>query len=505
MNGRSRYDIARCLLICGVLMPAGAGFTETVEEAEAIAVADLQMRTEFDDPTARIGKTERIERLSMLQDPEVLYMVGETVLDKTSEEQEILAYVVKYQPGGFVVVSADDAFAPIIGFDIRSPFTWTSPDDNFVTHILARNLPARAAELRESLARGIDVDIHPCWSSIRSRLYEDQDAGQTGTGDAGRGSAHIYVLWDTALWGQESYYNDEVVARNGNIPDIPTGCTATAMAIQMHFHSWPLQGDSSHSYADNGGDVQFNHFVNYAETSYDWANMPMQDLTEPNDDVAQLMYHCGVAVEMDYEVGGSGAWPSVDAMHEFFRYKGTVERTSGHMESMKASILGGLPVILSTTVHTVVASGYREGNLPPECATCFFYLNIGGYGNNNGWWDIYNIYVISDDPSVDRSYPYSSPGNYMYVDSLFPPPLNFGTLPNPYRGVVMGAGLTPSGGRLLLKGGRSYTGSDNVPLLIEREMTIKTYDLGTAVIGDNLSLTEAGVIRAFSGGGLRIY
>jgi len=36
----------------------------------------------------------------------------------------------------------------------------------------------------------------------------------------------------------------------------------------------------------------------------------MAKLTEHNSNVANLMYHCGVAVSMNYEVGRSGAWPS---------------------------------------------------------------------------------------------------------------------------------------------------------------------------------------------------
>jgi hypothetical protein len=185
------------------------------------------------------------------------------------------------------------------------------------------------------------------------------------------------------------------------------------------------------------------------------------------------MYHCGIAVMMDYEPGGSGAWPSADATNTYFRYRGTINKLSGHSEPMATSILAGFPVVLSTTTHTVLACGYRDSPpLPP------FYLNVGWGGGNNGWYNLDDI--PGTDPTIDRSYPYSSPDNYVFVDGDWTGSEN-GNLQNPYNTVPEGAATVPADGRLWIRAG-SYTGPDNVPVTIDTPMTLVGYQ-GLVTIG----------------------
>ncbi|HNX44117.1 MAG TPA: C10 family peptidase [Bacteroidales bacterium] len=77
----------------------------------------------------------------------------------------------------------------------------------------------------------------------------------------------------------------------------------------MKYWNYPAQGTGFHSY---------NHptygtlSANFAATTYDWGAMP-NSLTGPNLAIATLMYHCGVAVEMDYGVDGSGSYVIIAA------------------------------------------------------------------------------------------------------------------------------------------------------------------------------------------------
>jgi hypothetical protein len=185
-----------------------------------------------------------------------------------------------------------------------------------------------------------------------------------------------------------------------------------------------------------------------------------------------LMYHCGVAADMNYEEGGSGAWPSASAINRYFRYKGTVQRTSEHVQPMIDCIRGGLPVILSTTSHTVVACGYRQSS---PC----FYLNCGWNGNNNGWYNLHQIPGEADH-TIDRSYPYSCPNNYIYVDGGWTGSEN-GTIRNPYNTLSEGSSSFPKGGHLWIKAG-TYSGVGNAPIIFSKATIIRSYE-GTAVIG----------------------
>ncbi len=48
--------------------------------------------------------------------------------------------------------------------------------------------------------------------------------------------------------------------------------------------------------------------ANFGSETYNWSTMP-NNVTSTNNEVAKLMYHCGVAVEMNYGPISSGSDP----------------------------------------------------------------------------------------------------------------------------------------------------------------------------------------------------
>jgi len=470
-NARLFHRLGAALLTCvfsGFAIPALA---EAVSEDEAVAATELWLQMEVDGPYSRLSDADKTEWPERLAHPRVFYLLADDVLlDEVAIGDQVLAYIVAYEPGGFAVVTGDDRLEPLPVFDAHSPFRGDRVPENFLRKFLARDVPARWAHLRARLETE-QVGAHPDWTWLRRQLAapdldEPEDPRDQPTS----------LVWDTALWAQGWPYNTEVAAANGG-NNCPTGCTATAMAIQMRFHSWPPVGNSSHGYCDEQGDIQYCHSANFGATTYNWANMPTGNLTQANPDVARLMYHCGVAVEMDYELGGSGAWPSAGATNAYFRYKGTAEIASGnaaaHVPAMRDSIFAGLPVVLSSSAHTVLACGYRDTQPNDR-----FFLNVGWGGSNNGWYDLDDI--PGGDPTIDRSYPHSSPDNYVFVNGDWTG-MEYGTHQNPYRTVLMGNAAVPAGGRLCIREG-SYTGPGNVPVTLSTPMTVVSYE-GTATIG----------------------
>jgi hypothetical protein len=466
------HTLVSCLAICALLALPTGGYAAVVAESEAVAAADLWLRMELAAPWAKLTAAEAEARLSQLKDPTVWYLAADgRLLDTPRGDHKVLAYVVEYPDGGLAVVSAEDRLEPVIVFGLDSKFRWDCPERNFLRHFLTTSLPVRWKRLEDQLANGIEPDVHSKWTYLRSKLLErESEASGTFPG----AERAIYVLWDTPLWAQGWPYNTEVVHQNGDIPDIPTGCTATAMAIKMRFHRWPPFGDSWHSYTDSWGSVQYSHVAHFNMHTYDWANMPTGNVTTHNSDVANLMYDCGVAVDMDYEVGASGAWPSAFAMNTYFRYKGTVELTSDHELPMIASIRGGLPVIICHNTHTVVVAGYRDAPSP------YFYMNAGWDGSGNDWYNLDDIPGTDPTPTIERSYPWSTPSNYIYVSSTWEGDED-GGLPTPFNTLVEGETAVPEGGHLWLKVG-TYTRGEDFPILVDKEMTIMSYE-GPATIG----------------------
>ena len=167
-------------------------------------------------------------------------------------------------------------------------------------------------------------------------------------------------------WSQTSPYNDQC-------PDnMLAGCVAIAMAQVMHFHKYPQHGQGSNSYTWKGKKLT----ANFGETYYRWDEMETD-----GEAVAELVYHCGVSVWMDYSssFSGSNEYYAKSALVDFFGYdediklmprnKYTDEEWS---DILRQQLDEGLPMIYSSGGHTFVVDGYNSDGL--------FHANMGfGY------------------------------------------------------------------------------------------------------------------------------
>lgn len=194
-------------------------------------------------------------------------------------------YVFNNDAGGFVIIAGDDAVTPVLGYTSTGSFD-------------AENLPDGLKDLLKSYERQI------------AALGDNYVANQTATRAAFTGEN----LLKTAEWNQMAPFNK--YTPNNYV----TGCVATAGAIVMKHHGYPAKGTGSHSYTWNGKTLSANF-----EHTYDWASMPAKyDGTNDAafDGVARLMADLGVAVEMQYNKDGSGAYIGnlVTALQKYYGY-----------------------------------------------------------------------------------------------------------------------------------------------------------------------------------------
>ena len=194
-------------------------------------------------------------------------------------------YVFNNDAGGFVIIAGDDAVTPVLGYTSTGSFD-------------AENLPDGLKDLLKSYERQI------------AALGDNYVANQTATRTAFTGEK----LLKTAEWNQMAPFNK--YTPNNYV----TGCVATAGAIVMKHHGYPAKGTGSHSYTLNGKTLSANF-----EHDYDWASMPVKyDGTNDAafDGVARLMSDLGVAVEMQYNKDGSGAYIGnlVTALQKYYGY-----------------------------------------------------------------------------------------------------------------------------------------------------------------------------------------
>mgnify|MGYP003295344283 CR=1 FL=1 len=345
---------------------------------------------------------------------------GELTLVYTATTNRGAACFYVYNVGneGFVIVSADDIYRPIVGYSDQGAFD--AQNINPALNCMLNNLiegrsnrltgtadPATAAEWETVMNNGTLRSLYP-------------------------GRAATYLL--TTTWNQDSPYNMLCPTGNGGPGGrCYAGCVATAMSQVMKFWEHPAQGTGSHSYNCPGHGQQS---ANFGATTYDWKNMPNSlSNNSPEEEklaVATLMYHCGVAVDMEYAPDGSGSQSPLvpGAISNYFGYAGASvyrERASYSREAWNDMVIEqfdmGWPVYYSGCdngnpigCHAFVTDGYNEAGL--------YHWNWGWSGSGDGWFDF---------DAMDYSY-YRDAAVFNYVpaevyNSTAQAPTNFNVTP----------------------------------------------------------------------------
>lgn len=170
-----------------------------------------------------------------------------------------------------------------------------------------------------------------------------------------------------------------------------TGCVATAMAMTMYYHKWPLVGTGSKSYKWNGQTLS----ADFSTSHYEWDKMMPQYhnfTAEQANAVAQLMYDCGISVSMQYSSGGSGTYTNyvASALKNYFGYKtstkyvyrGAYSQTSWET-MLKTELEAGRVIIYSGDNktdggHCFVTDGFDSNG--------YFHFNFGWSGIGNGYF-----------------------------------------------------------------------------------------------------------------------
>ena len=207
-------------------------------------------------------------------------------------------YIVNVEDGAFVLVSADDIAHQTLGYSLSS--TWPVSKDGSVE--LPEQIKGFFDDLAAQMEAAIETEPNRApesdWTSSRSLAPTRSNPSLPDS---------IGPLL-TTTWNQGQYYNS-LCPEDADGPGgrAQTGCVATAMAQIVKYWSDPTPGRGTHSYSTNYGTLT----VNYAEASYNYASMPhlldVNSTQEQINAVAQLIYHCGVATNMEYSPSESSA------------------------------------------------------------------------------------------------------------------------------------------------------------------------------------------------------
>jgi photosystem II stability/assembly factor-like uncharacterized protein len=286
-------------------------------------------------------------------------------------------HVFNFNAGGFVVVAANDASIPILGYDTDNSFPeeMACPAVQFWIENYSKQI---VSIIKEGISNAQTIKF---WENIKNGLFPED------------GKDVDPLL--TTTWDQGCYYNALCPTDPaGPCDHVPVGCVATAMSQIMKYHNFPPQGVGEYTYSHpNYG----NQTANFGNTAYDWASMP-DNVSSNNTAVATLCYHAGVSVNMNYTSSSSYSFSEFvhRALVDFFNYNPDIQihyqKDYPDVEAWKNLLRNDLdkqlPIYYSGNGdvggHAFVCDGYK---LADET----FHFNWGWSGIYNGWFVIGNL------------------------------------------------------------------------------------------------------------------
>lgn len=270
--------------------------------------------------------------------------------DLTTIDQNEAYTILGYEDHGFAIISNDDNYEAVLGY---SETKFTNQPDGFKWWL---------KEVKKLLESGKAITYY------KSDLSEVQPMLKTE-------------------WGQGTPYND--LCPNG----YPSGCVATAMSQIMYYHEYPIHGNGKYY------DLLSKKWIRFDQTTYDYANMlPKYEKgtysTKEGKAVATLMYHCGIASDMQYAADGSGtfSYKAVDALQNTFSYHENLNvryrqfhSNTDWMDMIYDELNNKRPILYgavdaSAGGHAFVIDGYNEEGL--------VHVNWGWNGDCNGYYAI---------------------------------------------------------------------------------------------------------------------
>jgi hypothetical protein len=344
-------------------------FAEKVEVDKATKVAQSHV---YGNVQLRSAQDEGIKL--------VYTATGDPSLRSSGNQGETVYYYVfnVKENDGFVIVSGDDIAIPVLGYSKNGTYD-------------AQHLPPAFSYWMECLQKEIGYGIQQHLPQ-NAETKQKWDAYLQGTAPALHYAAGDAPLIETK-WNQGAPFNNSCPVIGGQTL---TGCVATAMAQIMKYYEWPEQRGTGTlpGYTTSTAKYSIAGIDLAAEPAYNWGNMLLNYSGNPTEAqkqaVATLMYHCGVSVEMDYGVEGSGAISNYigKVLPIHFGYdkgiqgKSRSSYTDDQWHTMlKTEIDDSRPVIYSgdgTGGHAFICDGYKSDNT--------FHFNWGWGGSLDGYF-----------------------------------------------------------------------------------------------------------------------
>ena len=340
----------------------------------------------------------------------------------TSSRGEASYYVFNVGSDGFVIVSGDDNYRPLIAYSQEGNYDLNNPTSAYYLNAIAEYRSNSNSNVMNPL-------VTAEWESVMT-------SGRLISRNGGRAVPYLVQT----KWNQSPAPYNSMCPADSQSPNAGyhayTGCVATAMSQIMKYWNYPAQGQGSNSYIHpKYGLVS----ANFGNTTYDWDNMLNSYSsgnynTDQGNAVATICFHCGVAVNMDYggdveEGSGANTGNVPAAISNYFRYSSSAyvvnkpSLLSTWQSQLKEQLDLGWPVLYSGTEanapygHAFICDGYDDNDM--------FHINWGWGGSNDNYFLIEDIEYSTNVRGVFNFVPTEVYGNTAQA------PINFTVTPAP--------------------------------------------------------------------------
>ncbi len=323
--------------------------------------------------------------------------IGISKILEEKEKGETMFYVMVYSDIGFAIISADDIVKPVLGYSFESYYSENNHSPAFELYILKR--------LKRQIYHSRQENVLPDSETILDWQYYSVTPSDFSPKNIVSSEPLLTTLWRQG-WPYNAHCPEDTAGPGGHAL---VGCVATAMAQVLNYWQHPWHGTGSHSYTPEDHPEYGELTANFDSTFYNFDNMP--DIAmDYSADLAELNYHCAVAVDMNFGPDASGAWgwgnnDVRDAFQNYFYMdnSGNDLNRSSYVSStwiqkMKDNLDLLRPVIYGARDnqedkgHAWVLDAYTTGNM--------FHCNWGWGGQDNGFYSIDNF----NPPIQDRVY-----------------------------------------------------------------------------------------------------
>lgn len=321
-------------------------------------------------------------------------------------KNDTTVYIASLKDGGFIILSADYAAPPVLGFSSKGTYNPDSLPGGL--NYLIKGYQVSIASLREDKVKPTS-EINLKWQEY---LYSSNAKMALKSGEMITTSKKLdfKTKWQQGVegYGQQTSYNKYC----------PTGCyagcVAVAMAQILYYWSWDVNQTGSNTY--DGNTVNFGIY----QYCYD-----LMDPYGPDDKNARLIYHAGVSCNTDYcAPRPSSASTTDNARAAFENFWGmsldatTTRRLMIMIPSwknrLKDNIDDGEPILYGAGGHAWVISGYDNDDRFYCTWGDWFgiydnYYSLGGFNPNGNNYNNDEYAVFDIHPATHVAYEVSGP------------------------------------------------------------------------------------------------